>query len=206
MTIEFIFDIVNLVLNKNRRGFVKTSQKTTAIKAAMYSFFNDEVEVYRKTGVIPTSIKKFVKTSELTLTNGSANLPTDFSQESNIETDCGSEGVILTPEQYLDRKNSYILAPDQQNPIVKIENGKVYVQPDEFTTITLTYIRQPIPFVYAVTVGGDNRSESFNSGSSTDIEFPIDYAWEIARRALAPLGVGFQNVEALQLSVNDNQK
>jgi hypothetical protein len=206
MTIDFIFDIVNLVLNKNRRGFIKTSQKVTAVKSAMYSFYSDELEVYRKTGVIPSSIKKFAKSSPLTLTNGSANLPTDFNQEINFETDSGYEGTILTPEEYLDRKNSFIIAPDQENPIAKIENGKIYVQPDEFTTITLTYFRIPTAFVYATTVAGDNRSETFNSGASTDIEFSIEFAWEIARRSLLTLGAGFQNAEALQLAVNDNAK
>src|SRR5262245_52396507 len=132
MTIEHIFDTITLILNKNRRGFVKTSQKATAVTAAMYDFFDSECEVYRKTNVIPASIKKFSKPATIVLTNGTGNLPTDFAQEITFETDCGSQGVILTVEEFKDRVHSSILEPDQQNPIAKIENGKIIVEPDEF--------------------------------------------------------------------------
>lgn len=206
MTIEHIFDTITLILNKNRRGFVKTSQKITAVTAAMYDFYTSQVELYRKTGFIPSAVKKFVKPATLILTTGSANLPTDFSQEVTFETSCGSQGVFLTPEEFRDRVNSSILDPDQQNPIAKIENDKIVVLPDEFTDVSLIYFRLPNPFVYATTVSGDSRSEVFDESSSTDMEFSLEDSGEIIRRALLYLGVAFQNQEALQLAVNDNQK
>lgn len=207
MVIEHIFDTITLILNKNRRGFVKTSQKITAVKAAMYDFFNAECEVYRKLGFIPASIKKFSKPAVLTLTNGLANLPTDFAQEITFETSCGNQGAFFTQEEFQDRIHSTILDPQQENPIGKIENNKIVIMPDEFTDITLIYFRVPNEFVYAITVSGDGRSDSFNIGASTDIEFTIDHSFEIIRRALLYLGVAFQNDEALKLAIaNDNQK
>ena len=206
MVIEQIFDTINLVLNKQRRGFVKTSQKITAVTAAMYDFFRSEAEFYRKTGVLPASLKEFVKPVELVVTDGIANLPTDFAQEVSLETDCGSQGVFLSPEEYYDRLQSSILDPDQANPIAKCINGKLYIAPDEFTTITLTYLRTPSEFTYATTVAGDGRSETFNEAGSVDIEYGMEFSNEIARRALAYLGVAFQNAEAFQLAINDNAK
>lgn len=204
MTIEHIFDTITLILNKNRRGFVKTSQKVTAVHAAMYDFFNGELEAYRKTKFIPASVKKFSKPATLTLTSGSANLPTDFSQEISFETSCGKQGTFLTIEEFLDRKNSSILDPDQDNPIAKIENGKFVIQPDEYISVILNYFRVPNEFVYATTVSGDSRGETFNEGGSTDIEFTIDHSFSIIRRALMYLGVAFQNNEALQLAMAGN--
>ena len=208
MVIQHIFDTITLILNKNRRGFIKTSQKTTAIRAAMYDFYNSEVEQYRKLGFVPASVKKFTKTAEIILTSGAGNLPTDFSQEITFETSCGKQGVFLTQEEYMDRVHSSILDPILEEPIAKVENGKLYVLPDEFTKINIVYFRLPIDFVYATTIAGDGRSETFNSGGSTDIEFGYDYSFEIIRRALLYLGVAFQNPEALQLATagNDNQK
>jgi hypothetical protein len=206
MTIEHIFDTITLILNKNRRGFVKTSQKITAVTAAMYDYFNSEVEMYRKTGFLPASIKRFVKPSTLLLTSGSANLPADFVQEVTFETSCGSQGVFLTPEEFKDRVHSSILDPDQNNPIAKIENNKIVVAPDEFTDTSLIYIRIPNEFVYATTISGDSRSEVFDEGSSTDMEFGLDDSGELIRRALLYLGVAFQNNEALQIAINDNTK
>lgn len=206
MIIEHIFDTITLILNKNRRGFVKTSQKVTAVTAAMYDFYNSEVEVYRKSRVIPASVKRFVKTTQLFLTNGASSLPAEFTQEITFETNCGSQGTFLTQEEYRDRVNSSILDPDQQNPIAKIENNTIIVLPDEFTTVNLVHFRIPLPFVYATTLSGDSRSETFNAGASTDIEFGYEDTGEIIRRALLYLGVAFQNNEALQIAINDNQK
>ena len=206
MVIEHIYNMVSMVLNKDRRGFVKRTQKTLAIKQAMYDHFNAEVEIYRKTGIIPASVRKFVKTANIVLTNGSGPMPADFSQDLTGETSCGRELTILKQEEWMDRMHSEILAPDQENPIAKIEDDKIFVQPDEFTGIKLTYFRLPDEFVYAVTVAGDGRSESFSSAGSTDIEFGIDHSKEIIRRALVILGVSFQNREAFELALNDNQK
>jgi hypothetical protein len=207
MVIEHIVQTINLILNKNRRGFVKTSQIVTAVRAAMYDFYNSEVEAYKKAGVVLASVKRFVRPSEIFLVNGIGNLPTDFVQEVTFETSCGSEGVFLTPEEYQDRIHSVILDPDQTNPIAKIENNKIVIQPDEFLKITLIYFREPNAFVYATTISQDGRSLEFDSASSVDIEFGYSYSLEIIRRALVYLGIAFQNNEALQLAmVHDDTK
>jgi hypothetical protein len=206
MVIKQIFDTIDLITNKYRRGFIKTSQKLTAVKQAQLDFFNQELEVYRKQKFIPTSLKKFVKDADITLTEGVGNLPPDFAQENVFEPDCSDcgQGVFLSPEEYYDRLHSVILAPDQNNPVARINNGKIYVQPDEFSSVKLFYFRLPIEPLYATTVAIDGRSETFNSAASTDIEFSMDYAGEITRLALAYLGVAFQNQEALQLAVSAN--
>lgn len=207
MVIEHIYNLITMILNKDRRGFVKKDQKVLAIKQSMYDYFNSEVEVYRKTGVIPASVKRFVKESSLTLTNGSAAIPDDFAQDVTGESSCGEhELTILQPEEWSDRMRSEILMPDQENPIAKIIDDNIYVQPDEFSSIKLTYFRRPNAFVYATTVAGDGRTETFNSAGSTDMEFDIECSKEIVRRALLYLGVSFQNREAFELAVNDNQK
>jgi hypothetical protein len=208
MVIQHIFDTITLILNKNRKGFVKTSQINTAVRSAMFDFFLQEVEIYRKTGVINASVKPMVKTTNIILTSGLGNLPPDFSQEVSFETSCGKEGTLLSPEEYMDRKNSAILAPDQENPILKIENKKVYIQPDEFIAIDLVHFREPAEFVYDTTVALDGRSVSFNEAGSTDIEFGYEESGEIIKRALVYLGIAFQNNEAFQLGIssisNDN--
>jgi hypothetical protein len=199
--------MVSMLLNKNRRGFVKKADKILAVKQAQFDFFNSEVEIYRKSGVIPASVKKFVKTADITpLSSGSANVPTDFAQEVSGETSSGKELTLLTSEEFIDRKYSEILAGDQEHPIAKIENGKIFVEPDEFTSIKLTYFRRPIDFVYNTTLSGDSRSETFDAGTSTDIEFTIDHSKGIILRALKYLGVTYQNEEALTLAMNDKKE
>jgi hypothetical protein len=206
MVIEHIFQTIELLLNKNRRGFVRTSQVITAVRAAMFDFFNSEVEAYKKGNVILGSVKRFVKPSEIFLVNGIGNLPPDFVQEVTFETSCGNEGTFLTPEEFQDRIHSSILDPDQAHPIAKIENNKIVVQPDEYLKVTLIYFREPNDFVYSTVVSQDGRSLLFDSATSVDIEFGYSYSFEIIRRALMYLGIAFQNNEVLQLAIHDNPK
>lgn len=206
MVIQQIFDTVNLILNKQRRGFVKTSQKVIAVKAAMYDFFHGQLEIYRKTGYLPASLKPLTKPADLSLTAGGiVDLPADFVQEVTFQTSCGKEGTFLSPEEFNDRISSSILDPDQAHPIAKVINSKMYIAPDEYNAVNITYIRNPVAFVYATSVSGDGRTESFNAGGSTDMEFGYEHSSEIARLALIYLGVAFQNAEALQLAMSTNQ-
>jgi hypothetical protein len=199
MVIEHIFDSIRLVLNKDRRGFVKTSKIATAVRMAMYDIFNEELEIYRQTGIISSKIKQFTKTASVVLTDGNATLPTDFIREINFFTNEGNEGVFLDQEEYRDRANSVILTPDETYPIGIIKSGKVYVKPSSFPAIKLDYFRIPNEFVYATTVSNDERSEVFDPTSSTDIEFDYAMSGDIIRRALLYLGAGYQNPEAAQI-------
>lgn len=204
MVIEHIYDMVTMLLNTSRRGFIKRSSRIIAIKQAMHNYFNEQVEIYRKTGVITAPVRKFVITAEVPLEEGAGPLPDNFVQDVTGETNDGMELTIVKQEEWADRLNSTILAPDQENPVAKIEDGKIFIEPHEFEHIKLTYFRKPNDFIYAVTVAGDGRSESFNEGASTDIEFDIEYSSEIIRRALMYLGVPQQNPELISLALNGN--
>lgn len=199
MLIEHIFDGIKLVLNNDRRGFVKVSKIATAVRMAMYDLFNDELKIYRESGLITSRIKPFLKTASVTLTNGEGPLPNDFAKEVNFNTNEGFEGTFLTAEEFTDRIKSVILAPDEIEPIGLIKDSKIIVLPSTFPSLDLDYIRNPADFVYATTISGDGRSEVFNAGGSTDIEFGPDSSGEIIRRALLYLGGGTQNQEAAQI-------
>jgi hypothetical protein len=205
-----VYNIVTLILNKYRKGFVKTSQKVDAIRQATSDFFLDQADIYRATEVIPASLKPLTKTAKITLINGVSPVPGNFSQEVTFQTEPGARGKFFSPEQFLQRVNSYILAPDQANPIAKIEDKKIIVEPNELLEIFFTYIAFPPVPDYKTVVAADQRSETYDPSTSVEIEFPEEYSGEIARRALLYLGVAFQNNEALQLALaeqsNDNQK
>jgi hypothetical protein len=148
MVIEHIFKAIRLILNKDRRGFVKNSQIDTAVRMAIYDFVNDYVKIYSETGVISSEIKRLLKTSSLTLASGSATLPTDFIKEVNFVTNDGFEGDFVTAEEYQDRESSYILKPDETEPIGLIKDNKVFTSPNSLHSIEFTYIKSPVEFVY----------------------------------------------------------
>jgi hypothetical protein len=199
MVIDHIFSTIAFLSNKNRRGVLKHQDINLAVKSAQSDFYNDELKIYRETGIIPTSIKRFVKSTELTIINGEAALPVDFSREVSFLTDYGQEGDFLHPEAYQDRKNSYIIPPDEEFPIAKIQDSKIIIEPDDLQKITLTYFRTPVDFAYSVAVDGDGRGYTITG--TTDIEFGIEYSNEIIRRALLYLGVSMQNKDVEQIGI-----
>ena len=203
MVIEHIFGGIDLVLNKARRGSVKTSQVITAVKSAAQDFYNSELDAYRAAAIIPSSLRKFVKTVSVSITSGEGPLPSDFAKEITFVTDCGSEGDLLSPGAFNDRKKSFIIPPTEDHPIAKVQDGKIIVDPDETDLLDLTYFRtlSDPPFVYATTTDGDGRGKTFNSGASTDIEIGIEYSGEIIKRALVYLGVANQNKDAAEFGL-----
>lgn len=202
MVIEHIFDTINLVFNKSRRGSVKVSQITTAVIAAQLDYFNEQLEIYRSTGVIPAPLKPFIRDATITLTSGVGALPTLFSKEITFITDCGAEGEFLSHEAFDDRKRSLIVPPTEEFPVAKIQNNTIVVLPSDTAKITLTYFKSPADIVYATTTDGDGRGYTFNSGGSTDIEFRSEYSQPIIKLALQYLGVGLQNADAANFGLS----
>jgi hypothetical protein len=203
MTIDFIVTFIRVLFNKYRRGLFKLADVTTAIEAAQLEFYNEHLKMYRESNnnVIPQPIKKFVSSpSQITLINGVGSVPANFTKEITFTTDAGYEGECLHPEEFDDRKRSLILPPTSEQPILKVVDGKVYVEPASVDKIFLTYFRTPNAFVYATTTDGDGRGYTFNAGGSTDIEFGREYAVDIAKRACVYLGIGYQNPDVAQIA------
>jgi hypothetical protein len=177
---------------------------STAVKMAVNDLYNSELDLYRQTGLISSKIKRFVKTGSVTLTSGAGPLPSDFVREINFVTNTGKEGTILTQEEFQDRVTSYILGPDDDNSIGKIQDNQIIIEPEEYPSIDLDYFRAPVDFVYATTPDGDGRGETFDAGNSIDVEFDTTVSGEIIRRALLYLGAGTQNQEAVVIGMSDN--
>ena len=203
MVIEHIFSAIRLVLNKKRKGFVKTSEISTALKMAVNDLYSFELDLYRKTGVISSKLKSFVKTASVTITSGEGPLPADFVKDINFLTNAGKEGTILTPEEFNDRTSSLILQPDEDDPIAKVQDDTLFVSPIDLPSVDLIYFSAPVDFVYDTTVDGDSRGENFNAGGSTDIQFDVTVSGDLIRRALLYLGVGFQNDGAAQVGSSE---
>lgn len=204
-----------MLFNKYRRGQVKITNVTYAIKLALYEFYNEELNKYR-TGmndVIPVTISNYVTTQPITLSSPNPNpvggatailplatytgaLQTStiaFSKAITFFTDFGFEGTIVQPEEFADRMASLIIPPTNEFPVAKVQGGSIYVLPTQITRINLTYFKLPVDFNYAVTYDADGRGFVFNPSGSTDTDINPLFAGEIAKRAAVILGIPYQN-------------
>jgi hypothetical protein len=200
MTIKFIFDTIEMVLRKERKGSLKKSQIQTAVRVGINNFFDKQLRIFRMTGVIPTPLRPLTKTSALSIASSQGNLPTDFAKEvtfyvANVNS---NPAEFLSRPEFEERKNSVLMPPTEVDPIGTVEGTKILVRPQNLVSINFVYIKKPTEIVFGTTVSGDNRDLIFSSGASTDTDFSIEYAPEIIKEALQFLGVPQQD-EAAQI-------
>lgn len=207
MTIDLIYQGIRLTLNKERKGFVKTSQITTAVKLGINNYFVKNINEYLATGIIPEPIRPMVKTYPVTITNGLGSLPSGFEKEVSftIPGINNYAGDFLSHDEFMDRRNSSIVAPTEDDPIAEIIGNTLRVEPSNITTLELIYIGKPIEIVYAETLDGDSRGTTFDAAGSTDTDFTISNVADIMKEALIYLGVKQQDQPATQIGTTTNK-
>jgi hypothetical protein len=95
-----------------------------------------------------------IKTT-ITLTDGVGDLPDGFIMDKGVFDFDGNEGIILDNEEFLDRANSVILTPDEEEPIAQIYDDKIQVSPDTIQAIDIFHYQFPNAKTPAFTVIGD---------------------------------------------------
>lgn len=109
--------------------------------------------------------------STITLTNGIGNLPDGFILDKAIFDANGNEGIILDNAEFLDRKNSVILTPDEEEPIGQIIDDKIQVEPNTIQSIVMYHYQFPTQKTPAITVIG-NKIHVYPV-PATDMKFRI---------------------------------
>lgn len=210
-----VFDVLKLVTNKERKGYVKDSQIITALRIGAWTYFERQLLKYRVGGVlqgtysaaqvgfeIPSTLRPFKKTASVVIAAGVGALPSDFIKEVSFTFPSGTApngGEFLTITEFNDRLASILLAPTVNDPIGKIEGSTVIVAPVGSTPINLNYIRRPIDFVYATTTDADGHGTTYNAATSTDMEFSQECYPDIIKEAMIILGVKTQDQPLMQL-------
>lgn len=136
----------------NREGVIVTPDK-----------FNNKN--FRK-AEIKAREEDFLVRATIDSSSGAVTLPLDFLYHKNVfysSTDI--EGVILTANEFLERKNSNILTPTETNPIATIYGDQIEILPAatgyKLPYISYYSIKNPIATIH------DNKMEVLPSGSFT---------------------------------------
>jgi hypothetical protein len=128
------------------------------------------------------------------------------------------EGTIYDWDEFLEIKNSAILAPNTLYPAATIfvqEESSVNVPKIEFAPVppggityeyTLVYMRRPKKGVYAFTTSNGNFT--YSPTGSIDIDIDERYFSDIATRALMYLGISLKDadVASTEAMKDNNQK
>ena len=225
ISISDAHDFIRGIIKKNKGGFVSPKDIDRAINRGVADWMSAVISKFRKTGKFEYD-HLLVKRMPLSATAGNSailDVPTDYVEGLTIyHTNADGvlvEGTIYSWDEFLEIKNSSILAPDRAYPAATIYLDSSGQPKIEFAPVptsgtfsyTFVYMRRPATAVYNYTTSSGNIT--FNPTGSVDIDVADRYYTDIITRALMYLGVtlsdgGIAGVEAMMDSnqINDERK
>lgn len=115
---------------------------------------------------------------------------------------------ILREQQAADRKGNWIKKPTTKNPIAVIRkvltNDRMYVFPDTINAVDFHYYRLPVTPVFAYTIVSDELT--YDSGNSTEFEWPEVKHMDLVRILLSYLGINLSDELLIQYAENQKTK
>jgi hypothetical protein len=219
ISISDAHDFIRGIIKKNKGGFVSPKDIDRAINRGVADWMSAVISKYHKTGKFEYD-HLFVKRTELSATpanGGVLDVPADYVEGLTVyHTNADSvlvEGTIYSWDEFLEVKNSSILAPDRAFPAATIYLNAGSVPKIEFAPVptsgtfsyTFVYMRKPATALYNYTT--NNGNITFNATSSVDIDVADRYYTDIITRALMYLGITLENggIAGIESMMDANQ-
>jgi hypothetical protein len=200
MLIEEAHSIVRDQIRKFK-GAYQTPQQ---IDRALYRGLLDYYTSLFKTTDNVQKLNRYLKTVAHN-TTGTFTLPADFQREVQIFALYAGkeyEGDLLTEQEFSDRRNSFILAPDYERPIARIRGSQITYLPTDGNFI-LSYYREVIKpvFAYDVVV----RDIVFKEVGSVDLDVDASALNRVLINTMPYLGIALNEESLLMEKQVGNQ-
>lgn len=213
MTIQEIHNFILLLLNKHNTGYSTPEEIDSALDRAQMWYFNKltgHVEEYQPGRPVPrvaygmTSVVhdhlapfKSQSTSDSN-SSGLVSLGNDYMNIIAVRKNNAMVPIISEDELGI-RLESYIFAPSSTEPVALISSKAVQLYPKEtHTTLAIDYLERPAKPVFGYTQSG--RTITYNSGTSTQMEWNEPALNAIIMRAVQYLGVNLEDQLAISYS------
>lgn len=244
-SVERVYKAVKDIANKDQRGFITPAIFNKFAGVAQMNIFNrlfddmtmanrlrraqfDGPRQFARAKQIEEDLSTFAKKSELTLTSGVVDKPSDFARVISMST-IGKKVLgeqkqalvqIVYNEEHIDRiLNSDLSAPSDDAPVALVGN-QIEVFPNANTSITkinLRYYKLPqgiVPdtgaktssspsFGYTSSVAG---VETYNSANSVDFELPEQYFTDLVAEVCALAGVNMRDTDVYNYGASETTK
>jgi len=212
-------DFIRSIIKKNKAGFVSPKDIDRAINRGVADWMSAVIYKYHKTGKFEYD-HLLVKRATFTVspTTSVQDLPTDYVEGLTIyhtnENTVQIEGTLYSWDEFLEIKNSSILAPDRAYPAATIYLDTTGTAKIEFAPIptsgnyvfTFVYMRKPATAFYNAVVVNGNISAA--SSGNVDIDVADRYYSDIVTRALMYLGITLKDGDVANIEgmMDVNQK
>lgn len=184
--IELAHSLIREQIRKYNGGYKTPPEIDNALYRSLLDFYNELTQ--RRSRYLDEEQYNISGTNRF-------DLPEDFSKAVNVFSLVGAkrhEGDILTEIEFADRINSYILAPDVQNPVARIIGSSIDFYPEDAGNFVLSYYRTPFMPVFGYTVAENGRDIIFDADTSVELDIDPTDINTVVRRSLFYLGVSLQ--------------
>lgn len=226
MDINGVYNLVNFIASKDRKGLFDKDKFNLVCPAAFYEFNNkrygnikDLLVTASKSPRIAYSVnqkvlddlKIFQVTTDLTVDpSGQATYPTDYwhmtSARFNSFTnsdDCDSPGSkgyknidLVDNDKASKILDSSIVKPTLEYPICTFYGTYIQFYPENIRRVRFEYLRKPLVPFWNSTVV--NNRDIYNPTGSVDLEVPFDCHNEIVALICQMLGINISDKEVMQ--------
>lgn len=111
---------------------------------------------------------------------------------------------ILTENQLAARLGSWRKQPTTKNPVAVYRSSELQVYPATISAVDFHYYRMPVQPVFAYTIVNDDLV--YDSGSSTEVEWPEVRHMDLIRIMLSYLGINLSHEMLVQYAEMQKQK
>lgn len=192
-----------LVLKREGRSRYYTPEEIDSfLNDASNDKFNEEKRLFELNGFISDNLRNFKTSATITLTAGLGDLPANYDYRTNAATISGTPAlnnlkVEIVPEgEWIERLADPIDVVSATRPICAIRE-QVQVSPSTIASIKLFYLKRPATMVFGYTEDGDGNPV-YNSGTSTQCDWPSTCHMDIVLRALSYAGIAMPDQVMMQ--------
>lgn len=213
MTIQEIHNLFDLLADNDKTGYFTPAEKDVFIDRAQMWLYNDFRAIYAENSEAYEALTPFKKKLDYSTSSGGVLTVSSVSGDDlymallGLEVSVVDGGSarrfpvkVVKEDEITARRSSQILAPSATYPIAEeTARGIFQFYPAQTHAGTIRYFRRPAKPVFAYTQSG--RTITYNSGSSTQLEWGEPYHNKIVLKALQLAGLHLNDAVLQQLGL-----
>ena len=211
-----VYELYNLIINKNQAGgYLSSDEYNNLAPKVQTRWFNKAYETYGSSQQSEDDLKVLKTSVNLPLnTEGNVTIPSDYFhldaitsvnyyKKRGILKSTRVQHEIVSTSEYANRIGSDSLVPTKDYPISLLEASTIKTNPTTIPILTLDYLKQPTPPVWAFTVVSGRKV--YDSANSTQFEVPEYATPQLVLMLLEEMGVSIRDVDVTQYAVQKEQ-
>ncbi len=193
MTIKEMHERIILLKRQGQGGYHTPEDIDRALNDASNDKYNEEKRMFELNGFISDNLSNFKTSSTVTFTSGFGNKPALYDYRTNAATISGTPALnnlkveIVPDGEWIERLADPIDVVSETRPICAIRD-QIEIAPSMIASMKLFYLKRPATMVFGYTEDGDGNA-IYDSGTSTDSDWPASCDTDVILRALGYLGI-----------------